>query len=93
MVVKQLSEPSGHPGNNSNTGNGRIATWYRGDDTPGHIYAHTVMFMDMPSTQNMCTYVVGGTASWGGSIRDLYINDRDSNDMRGISSFMAMEVR
>ena len=51
------------------------------------------MYMDMPSTQNMCSYVVGGTASWGGSIRDLYINDRDSNDMRGISSFIAMEVR
>jgi len=86
-------EPSGHPGNNSSTGNGRIATWYRGDDTQGHIMAHTVMYMDMPSTQNMCSYVVGGTSSWGGSIRDLYINDRDSNDMRGISSFIAMEVR
>ena len=80
MVVKQLPNHRDIP-TTGITGNGRIATWYRGDDRQDQIYAHTVMYMDMPATQNMCSYVVRCTASWGGSIRDLYINDRDSNDM------------
>jgi hypothetical protein len=49
--------------------------------------------MDMPNTTNPCTYSVGVSASWGGSVRNLYVNDRASNDMRSISSLVAVEVR
>ena len=49
--------------------------------------------MDMPNTTNPLTYSVGASASWSGGNRNLYINDRGSNDMRSISSLTAYEIR
>ena len=49
--------------------------------------------MDMPNTTNPLTYSVGASSSWSGSVYDLYINDRDGNDMRSISSLTAYEIR
>ena len=46
-----------------------------------------------PGTTNAVTYTVGASSSWQGSIRDLYINDRGDNDMRGVSTLLALEVR
>ena len=57
------------------------------------MYSVPVHYHDSPGTTNAVTYTVGASASWGGSIRDLYINDRDSNDMRGVSTLLALEVR
>ena len=78
---------------NSNVGSGSVATTYHDADRGGDMYNCVIQYMDMPNTTNPCTYSVGVSASWGGSVRDLYINDRDSNDMRSISSLAAYEIR
>ena len=78
---------------NSNVGSGSVATTYHDADRGGDMYNCFIQYMDMPNTTNPCTYSVGVSASWGGSVRDLYINDRDSNDMRSISSLTAYEIR
>ena len=78
---------------NSNVSSGSVATTYTGDDTSDHMYSWPVNYHDTPGTTNAVTYTVGASASWGGSIRDLYINDRGSNDMRSVSTLLAIEVR
>ena len=78
---------------NSNVGSGSVATTYHDADRGGDMYNTMIQYMDMPNTTNPCTYSVGVSASWGGGTRDLYINDRDSNDMRSISSLAAYEIR
>ena len=84
VVVKQLSNHRDILGNNSNTGkNGRIATIVVMIDSDSD-HAHTVMYMDMPATPKYVPAMLWVVQHLGGSIRDLYINDRDSNDMRGI---------
>ena len=78
---------------NSNVGSGSVATTYIGDDTDGHMMNTMIQYMDMPNTTNPCTYSVGVSSSWSGGNRNLYINDRDSNDMRSICSLTAYEIR
>ena len=79
---------------NSNVGSGSVATTYHDADRGGYMYNCVIQYMDMPNTTNPCTYSVGVSASWGGSTRNLYINDRGSgNDMRSISSLTAYEIR
>lgn len=78
---------------NTNVGSGSVATTYHDRDAGGDMFNCVIQMMDMPNTTNPCTYSVGVSASWGGSVRDLYINDRDSNDMRSISSLAAYEIR
>ena len=78
---------------NSNVGSGSVATTYHDADRSGDMYNCVIQYMDMPNTTNPCTYSVGVSASWGGSVRDLYINDRSSSDMRSISSLTAYEIR
>ena len=78
---------------NTNVGSGSVATTYHNRDTGGDMFNTMIQYMDMPNTTNPCTYSVGVSASWGGGTRDLYINDRDSNDMRSISSLAAYEIR
>ena len=78
---------------NTNVSSGSVATTYTGDDTDDHMYSWPVNYHDTPGTTNAVTYTVGASASWGGSIRDLYINDRGSNDMRSVSTLLAIEVR
>ena len=78
---------------NTNVGSGSVATTYTGDDTSDHMYSWPVNYHDTPGTTNAVTYTVGASASWGGSIRDLYINDRSGNDMRSVSTLLALEVR
>ena len=78
---------------NSNVSSGSLATRYSGDDTDGHMNNVHLQYMDHPNTTNPLTYTVGAAASWSGSTRNLYINDRDSQDMRSISTLIAMEIR
>lgn len=83
---------SGLPSNN-NVNGGSVVTRYEGDSTEAHMRNSFIMYMDMPNSTNPQTYSVGAASSWGGSTYNLYINDRDSNDMRCISSLIAVEVR
>ena len=78
---------------NTNVGSGSVATSYYGEDDGGRVRPIPVHYHDTPGTTNAVTYTVGASASWGGSTRDLYINDRDSNDMRSVSTLLALEVR
>ena len=80
---------------NQNVSNGSVTTQYEGSgyDNSSYIYSVPVHYHDTPGTTNAVTYTVGASASWQGSIRDLYINDRGDNDMRGVSTLLALEVR
>jgi len=71
---------------------GSLCTTYMNDDTTDYI--HNAMIMDRyyPGTTGAITYTVGASASWAGSVRSLYINDRASNDMRSTSTFTIMEI-
>ena len=78
---------------NTNVSSGSVSTFYSGDDQDGLMWNMNLMYMDMPNSINPQTYSVGASASWSGGTRNLYINDRDGNDMRSISTLMAMEIR
>ena len=78
---------------NSNVGSGSVSTTYFDGDRGGDMCNIFIQYMDMPNTTNPCTYSVGVSSSWSGGTRDLYINDRDGNDMRSISSLTAYEIR
>ena len=79
---------------NTNVGSGSVLTTYHSVDDNDDMYNAFIQYMDMPNTTNPLTYSVGVSASWGGSTRNLYINDRGSgNDMRSISSLTAYEIR
>lgn len=80
-----------NPGGNSNS-SGSVATTYFGDDVDGYLRSYMIMGRYSPGTTAAITYAVGASASWGGGIRNCYINDRDSNDMRGTSTFTIMEI-
>lgn len=70
-----------------------VATTYNGNDVSGEIYQTSFTYADTSVVPGIpVTYTVAGTASWSGTVRDLFINDRDSNDMRSISSMFVMEI-
>lgn len=81
----------GLPGN-SNVTSGSVKTTYEGNSTEAHMRNNFLMYMDHPNTTNPLTYTVGASSSYG-SVYNLYINDRDSSDMRCISSLTAIEIR
>jgi hypothetical protein len=78
---------------NSNISSGSLMTRYEGDSTESHMRNSFLMYMDHPNTTNPLTYTVGASSSWSGSSYNLYINDRNSNDMRCVSTLIAVEVR
>jgi len=78
---------------NTNVSSGSISTTYTGDSTEDHMMNKVLMYMDHPNTTNPLTYTVGASSSWGGTLYNLYINDRAGQDMRSISSLIAVEVR
>ena len=78
---------------NSNVSSGSVSTTYFDGDRDNDMQNIFIQYMDMPNTTNPCTYSVGGSSSWSGGTRNLYINDRNSNDMRSISSLTAYEIR
>lgn len=78
--------------NNSNTNYAVITTHY-GEDVESRMYPLCMTYEDTSFTVGVAqTYTIAGTASWSGTIRDLYINDRGQNDMRSISSMYVMEI-
>lgn len=72
---------------------GSLATTYH-NDSPDEGKCRNLMIMDRyyPGTTGAITYTVGACSSWSGSVYNMYINDRNSSDMRGISNFTIMEV-
>ena len=78
---------------NTNVSSGSVSTTYFDGNRTGDMCNIFIQYMDMPNTTNPLTYSVGASSSWSNSTRDLYINDRDGNDMRSISSLTAYEIR
>ena len=78
---------------NNNVGSGSVSTTYFDGDRDNDMRNIFIQYMDMPNTTNPLTYSVGASSSWSGGTRNLYINDRNSNDMRSISSLTAYEIR
>jgi len=79
-------------GSNSNT-QYAVITLYDGNDVAGQMYKTSFTYADTSVVPGIpVTYTVAGTASWSNGVRDLFINDRDSNDMRSISTMFVMEV-
>ena len=78
---------------NTNVGSGSVSTTYHGTDDNDDMKNVFIQYMDMPNTTNPLTYSVGASASWSCGNRNLYINDRSSNDMRSICSLTAYEIR
>jgi hypothetical protein len=78
---------------NTNTNsNGSISTTYMGDDSTSYMRNNMTMARYAPGTTAAITYQAAATASWAGGLRTLYINDRDTSDMRGTSTFVIMEI-
>lgn len=77
---------------NTNVGGGSLLTVYDGQDTTDYMYGHYLQYLDTAGTTSAITYACACSASWSGSIRTAYINDRVSNDMRSASSLIAMEI-
>ena len=78
--------------NNSNAGNS-VATIYHGHDDEGRLDVTTFSFEDTTFTAGTSyTYEIAATASWSNGNRNLYINDRNSNDMRSVSSMHVYEI-
>lgn len=78
--------------NNTNVGGGSLLTVYDGQDTNDYMYGQYIQYLDTAGTTSAITYQSACSASWAGSIRTAYINDRASNDMRSASSLIAMEI-
>ena len=77
---------------NSNT-QGGVMTGYKGHDDESYLGSDTFSFEDTTFTAGISyTYEIAATASWSNSNRDLYINDRNSNDMRSVSSMHVYEI-
>lgn len=79
---------------NTNTNsNGSIATMYPNSDVAGNMWNIYIEYMDTVTSTSTINYKAAACASWAGDTsRTLWINDRDSNDMRSISTLTIMEI-
>lgn len=76
---------------NTNVSSGAIATQYWGTSTEDYMEqtSYLYLYSNGPTT---ATYTATAASSWNGSLYNLYINDRVSNDMRSTSTFTIMEI-
>jgi hypothetical protein len=81
-------------GNNNTNSTDSISTNYQGHGTTdqGWCISTTYQYLDSPNTTSSITYAPTACSSWSGSIYTLRINDRNSLDMRGLTSISAMEI-
>lgn len=72
---------------------GAMRTTYTGqNDSDNYQWETSLSYVDAPATTSSVTYDVRATSSWNGGTGTLRINDRLSNDMRGVSSFTVLEM-
>lgn len=82
-------------GGNSNTNSANsIATSYWGQGTTdlGWSVSTTYQYLDSPGTTSPITYTPTACSSWSGTVYTIRINDRNSVDMRSLTSIVAMEI-
>jgi hypothetical protein len=80
---------------NTNTNSqGSISTTYfgHGPTTIDFMYNSFIQYLDTINSTSTINYKVGACASWAGTVYTLFINDRNSNDMRSVSSFTIFEI-
>jgi hypothetical protein len=77
---------------NTNVGGGSVSTVYDGRDSAGYMHNQYIAVQDTVTSLSTIVYQAAVSASWSGTIRTTYINDRDSNDMRSISSMTIWEI-
>jgi hypothetical protein len=85
---------AGLPSSNNSNSVYAIKTTYNGNDVASEMYETSFTYDDTSFTVGVAQiYTITATASWSSDAqRTLLINDRDSNDMRGISSMFIMEI-
>jgi hypothetical protein len=71
---------------------GAYTTSYIGTGTTSYMMSYSIFGRYVASTMNEFTIDIRAVSSWNGSSSTLYINDRDSNDMRSISNMIVYEV-
>ena len=92
-ILTDNTAPYSATDGNESTNYGAVITLYDGNDVENQSYSSSFLRDDDNFAVGVAqTYQIAGTASWAGSVRNLYINDRDSNDMRGFSTMFVMEV-
>lgn len=82
-------------GGNTNTNStNSIAMNYQGQGTTdiGWCVSTTYQYIDSPGTTSTVTYAPTACSSWAGITYTIRINDRNSLDMRGLTSIVAMEI-
>ncbi len=77
--------------NNSNQA-GAITTIYDGTNITSSMFSNTLQTKIDTSSHDEIIIDIRGTSSWSTGIYHMYINDRDSNDMRSISSMVIYEI-
>jgi hypothetical protein len=79
---------------NTNTSNS-IVTNYQGHSNTvdqGWCISNSYYYLDSPGTTSAITYAPTACSSWAGTTYTLTINDRNSVDMRSLTSITAMEI-
>jgi hypothetical protein len=91
-ILRNGTPVGGAGNNNTNVTAGSLLTVYYGQDVASNMYGQHLQYLDTAGTTSAITYAAAVSASWGGTIRTAYINDRDTNDMRSGSSLIVMEI-
>jgi len=78
----------------NNSSDGSVSTVYFGAGTTdiGYAWNSFVQYYDTAGDTTARTYAAAASTSWSSVAYSLIINDRTSNDMRSISSFVIMEI-
>ena len=82
-------------GGNTNTNSSNvIAMNYQGQavGVEGGCISISYQYLDSPASTSALTYAPTACSSWSGANYTLRINDRNSLDMRGLTSITAIEV-
>lgn len=80
---------------NTNEANMQVTSYYEKPNNDARTdFINQITFMHYETVDNLTarTYGVYGTAGWGGTTYNLYINNRSGGDMASFSYFTIMEV-
>lgn len=81
-------------GNNNTNSTNSIVTNFQGQGVSDMRWclSETYQYLDSPVSVSPITYAPTACSSWNGIIYTLRINDRNTIDMRSLSSIVAMEI-
>jgi len=90
LIYKDGVSIYNHTGNNCQ--NGAIRTRYDGSNDYNRIAGETINGIIETNSTDTFTVDIRATSSWGTGVYHFYVNDRNSNDMRSISTMVVYEV-